>query len=129
MLRHATTTSELQVVVILLETSTIAEQFDAKQMDLFACQYLHFSLRMFTHRYFFEDVFSGLTTCLGSSTSIFLSCRRLGDSLKVSLRSSPDHIFVSPKLKHRSLTVAVWDDHLEQIHSDHRALMATFNGR
>lgn len=47
----------------------------------------------------------------------------------VSLRSSPDHIFVSPKLKHRSLTVALWDmDHLEQIHSDHRAIMATFNG-
>lgn len=115
MLRHATTTSELQVVVILLETSTIAEQFDAKQMDLFACQYLHFSLRMNMSRLI--------------HLSILLSCRRLGDSLKVSLRSSPDHIFVSPKLKRRSLTVAVWDDHLEQIHSDHRALMATFNGR
>ena len=81
MLRHARTHSELQVVVILFETSTIAERFDAKQMDLFARsgQCLHFQ---FTHRYFFEALFSGLTTCLGSSTIHplrCLSCQRFAE--------------------------------------------------
>ena len=80
MLRHARTHSE-QVVVILFETSTIAERFDAKQMDLFARsgQCLHFQ---FTHRYFFEAWFSGLTTCLGSSTIHplrCLSCQRFAE--------------------------------------------------
>ena len=81
MLRHTRTHSELQVVAILFETSTIAERFDAKQMDLFARsgQCLHFQ---FTHRYFFEALFSGLTTCLGSSTIHplrCLSCQRFAE--------------------------------------------------
>ena len=58
---------------------------------------------------------------------IHLDLSFASDSLKVSLRSSPDHIFVSPNLKHRSLTVAVWDMDPEPIHSDHRAIVATFN--
>ena len=51
---------------------------------------------------------------------------------EVSLVSSPDHIFVSSKLKDRALNVAVWDTALQTDTaklevSDHRALMAQFD--
>ena len=51
---------------------------------------------------------------------------------EVSLVSSPDHIFVSSKLKDRALNVAVWDTALQTDTaklevSDHRALIAQFD--
>ena len=51
---------------------------------------------------------------------------------EVSLVSSPDHIFVSSKLKDRALNVAVWDTALQMDTatlevSDHRALIAQFD--